>query len=160
MKRVLPASGKIQRLAGRHFVGARLVNRRVGRPVIWRHDVVRKHPGFDFLAADVRQHLAVDFNARTHHLAALFDHFLALQRVVDDVAVLKRQVVFAQHGTHAVAPATGRFQIGDDFRFAHKFIKNVYYVGKMPHSGALGKYFAPPKTGRRVLNRLCGILFH
>ena len=60
----LPACGEIQRRALRHFMGAGLVDRRVGRDVVLRHDVVREHPGFDFLAADVGEHLAVDLDAR------------------------------------------------------------------------------------------------
>ena len=63
----LPAHGKIQRRALRHFVGARLVDRRIGRAVVGRHDFVREHPSFDFLAADVGQHLAVDLDARAQH---------------------------------------------------------------------------------------------
>ena len=86
-------------------MGAGLVDRRVGHAVVGRHDVVRQHPRFDFLAADVRQHLAVDFHAGAQHLAAFLDHFLALQGIVDDVAVFERQVVFAQHGADALAPA-------------------------------------------------------
>ena len=129
----LVARSKIQRLAFRHFVGAWLVDRRVGRAVVGRHDVVRKHPGLDFLAADVGQHVTVDLDARAQHLAALLDHFLALQRVVDDVAVLERQVVFAQHGADALAPAAGRFQIGNNLWFVHD--------KTMPHSKGQGKYF-------------------
>jgi len=89
--------------------------------IVRLHDLVRQYPRFDFLAADVGEHLAVDFDARTEHLTALFNHFLALGQVVDDVAVFVGQVVFLEHGAHAVAPAAGWFQIGDDFRFFHRF---------------------------------------
>jgi len=54
--------------------------------IVRLHDLVRQYPRFDFLAADVGEHLAVDFDARTEHLTALFNHFLALGQVVDDVA--------------------------------------------------------------------------
>ena len=120
-------------------MGAGLIDRRVRRDVVLRHDVVREHPGFDFFAADVGQHLAVDLDAGAHHLAALLDHFLALQRVVDDVAVLEGQVVFAQHGADALAPAATRFQIGNNFWFAHGNI--------VPHPKAQGKFFS---HGRNV----------
>src|ERR1035437_2098524 len=133
----LPAH-KIQRRALRHFVGARLVDRRVGCAVVGRHDFVRENPRFDFLAADVGQHLAVDLDARAQHLAALLDHFLALQRVVDDVAVLERQVVFAQHGADALAPAADRFQIGNNFWFVHG--------NTVPHPKAQGKFFSQAKN--------------
>ena len=134
----LPAHGEIQRRTLRHFVGAGLVDRRVGRAVVGRHDFVREHPGFDFLAADVGQHLAVDLDARAQHLAALLDHFLALQRVVDDVAVLERQVVFAQHGADALAPAAGWFQIGNNFWLVHGYT--------VPHPKAQGKLFSGVKN--------------
>ena len=101
------------------------VNGRLGHKIVWLDDVIRQDPSFDFLAADVGEHLAVDLDARAHNLAALLDHFLALGRVVDDVAVLVRQVVFLEHGAHAVAPAAGWFQVGDDFWFFHNFTKLV-----------------------------------
>ena len=119
-------------------MGAGLVDRRVGRNVVLRHDVVREHPGFDFLAADISEHLAVDLDARAQHLAALLDHFLALQRIVDDVAVFVRQVIFFEHGADALAPAAGRFQIGNNLWFCHGNI--------MPHSKAQGKFFRRAKN--------------
>jgi hypothetical protein len=116
------ARGKVQRRTLRHFVGAGLVDRCVGRDVVLRHDIVGEHPGFDFFAADVGEHVAVDLDARAQHLAGLLNHFLALHRVVDDVAVFVGQVVFLQHGADALAPAAGRFQVSDDFWFAHSFV--------------------------------------
>ncbi len=118
-------------------MGAGLVDRRVGRAVVGRHDFVREHPRFDFLAADVGQHLAVDLDARAQHLAAPLDHLLALQRVVDDVAVFVRQVVFFEHGTDALAPAAGRFQIGNNLWFVHGYI--------MPQAKVQGKFFSGVK---------------
>jgi hypothetical protein len=115
-------------------MGAGLVDRRVGHAVVGRDDVVREHPGLDFLAADVGQHVAVDLDARAQHLAALLDHFLPLQRVVDDVAVFVRQVIFFKHGADALAPAAGRFQIGNNLWFVHGHT--------MPHSKAQGKFFS------------------
>ena len=105
--------------AFRHFMRAGLVDRRVGRAIVLRDNVVGQHPGFHFLAADVREHVAIDFDARAEHLAALLDHFLALQGVVDNVAVLEGQVVFAQDGADTLAPAAGGFQISDDFWLVH-----------------------------------------
>ena len=136
------ARGEVQRLALRHFVGTRLIDGRIGRAVVGRHDLVRKHPGFDFLAADVGQHLAVDLDARTHHLPALLNHFLALQRVVDDIAILERKVVFTQHGTDTLAPAAARFQIGDNFWFDHDNI--------VPHPKAQGKLKGERKFHRKL----------
>jgi hypothetical protein len=103
----------------RHFVGAGLVDGRVGLAIVGHYNVVLEHPGFHFLAADVGEHLAVDFHAGAEHLAAFLDHLLPLQGVVDDVAVLVGQVVFAQDGAHALAPAAGGFQISNDFRLTH-----------------------------------------
>ena len=114
------------------------VDRHFRIEIVRLHDLVRQYPRFDFLAADVGQHLAVDLDARAQHLAALLDHFLALQRVVDDVAVLERQVVFAQHGADALAPAAGRFQIGNNFWFVHG--------NTVPHPKAQGKFFSQAKN--------------
>ena len=60
-------------------------------------------------------------DARAEHLAALLNHFLALQRVVDDVAVFEGQVVLAHDGAHALAPAAARFQVSNNFWFVHNF---------------------------------------
>lgn len=113
---------EVQRAVERHFVGAGLVRGRIRRAVIWRDDLVRQHPLFDFIAADVGQHVTVDLDARAQHLAALLDHLGALDRVVDDVAIFVGQIVFAEDGADAVAPAAGRLQVGNDFWFAHKII--------------------------------------
>jgi hypothetical protein len=99
---------------------ARLIDWRVGNAVIHSDKLVGQHVCLDFFAADVGQHLAIDFNAWTEHLAALLDHFLALHGIVDDVAILVRKVIFFQYGANSVAPAATRFELRDYFRFVHK----------------------------------------
>ena len=98
---------------------ARLVRWGVRLALIAGDEAVREQIGFDFLAADVGEHAPVDLDAGTEHLAAFLDHFLALDGVVDDVTILEWQVVFAHDGADTLAPAAGRFQIGDDLRFIH-----------------------------------------
>ena len=71
----------------RPLVRARLVNGSVCRAVRRLNQAIGDEVGFQLRAAHVRQHLAVDLDARTERLAALLDHFLPLPRVVDDVAV-------------------------------------------------------------------------
>ena len=85
---------------------ARLIGRRIRRPSVRLHDIVREHPRFHFFATDVGQHSAVDLDARAEHLAALFDHLLALHGIVDDITVFERQIVFVEDGANALAPAT------------------------------------------------------
>jgi hypothetical protein len=111
---------ELQRRALRHFVRAWLVRRGIGFAIDGLNQAFGKHVDFDFLAADVGQHVAIDLNARAEHLAAFLDHFLALDGVVDDVAIFEGQVVFAHDGAHALAPAARRFQVSNDFRFIHK----------------------------------------
>src|SRR5206468_11929707 len=81
---------------------------------------------------------------------ALFDHFLALDRVIDDVPVFVRQIVFLEHGAHAVAPATRRFQISNDFRFVHRFQKSAH---KLPYHPSLAilSFRLPFAAGRRLI---------
>jgi len=43
-----------------------------------------------------------------------------------DVAILKGQVVFAEDGADALAPAAARFQIGNNFRFVHGCIMPTF----------------------------------
>jgi len=103
----------------RHFMRAGLVDGRIRRAIVLRHDIICEHPGLDFLAADVREHSAIDLHAWAEHLAALLNHFLPLQWVVDDITVLKGQVVFVHYGANALAPTAGGFQIGNNFRLFH-----------------------------------------
>jgi glycerate 2-kinase len=111
---------ELERRGLRHFMGTGLIRRRVGLAVIGADEFVFQQICLDFLATDVGQHVAVDFDARAEHLAAFFDHLLALRRVVDDVAVLEGQVILAHDGAHTLAPTAGRFQISYYFRFVHK----------------------------------------
>jgi len=104
----------------RAFVGAGLVDRGLGLAIVGLDELVGQQPGFDFFAADVGEHGAVDFHAGAQGLAAFGDHFLALRGVPNDVAILKRQVVFAEGGADPLAPAAGGFQVGDDFWRAHE----------------------------------------
>ena len=119
---------KLQWAALRHLMRARLIRRRVGFAIHRLHQALGEHIDFDFLPADIGQHVAIDFHARAQHLAALLDHLLPLHGIVDDVAVLERQIVFAHDGAHALAPAAGGFQVSNNFRFVH----SVWLQNKLP----------------------------
>jgi hypothetical protein len=106
-------------------MGAWLVRWRVSFAIHGLDQIVGEEIGFHFVTTDVRQHLAVNFDTGTHHLAAFLDHFLALHRIIDDVAIFKRQVVFAHDGAHALTPAAGGFQVGNDFWFVHS-LQNLF----------------------------------
>jgi hypothetical protein len=115
--------GLMPELKGRslgHFVRTRLVSGRVSGALIRVHEIVCDEISFDFLTTDIWQHFAIDLDTGAEHLPAFFDHFLALGRIVDDIAILVGQIVFAHDGAHALAPTTGGFQVSDDFRFIHK----------------------------------------
>jgi hypothetical protein len=103
-----------------HFVGAGLVGRRVGSAIGLAYEGFGKKVSFDFVAANVGKHMAVHLDTGTEHLAALFDHFLALKGVVDDVPVFEREIVFAHDRADTLAPAAGGFQVSDNLRFIHK----------------------------------------
>src|SRR5260370_29942688 len=74
----------------------------------------------DFLAAHIRKHLPVDFNTRRQRLSALGFHLAAKCRLLNDVLLRVRKVIFCEHGTHAGAPATIRFQISGNFGRLHR----------------------------------------
>jgi len=113
---------EVQRLWGlRHFMGARLIRWGVGGAFIGRDKIIGQQESFNLFPAHIRQHPTVDLNARAEHLSALFDHLLALHGVIDDIPIFIGQIVLAHDGTDTLAPATGRFQVGDDFRFIHNF---------------------------------------
>src|SRR5262249_48359647 len=111
---------ELQRSGLGHFVGAGLIGRSIGLPLRALDEAVRQKIGLNFVTTDVGEHFAVNLHARTEHLAALFDHLLALRRVVDHIAVFIRQVVFAEDRADALAPAAGRFEISNYLWFVHK----------------------------------------
>src|SRR5687767_13510129 len=80
--------------AFRFVRGARLVCRSVRLAIIGLNQLVRQQISLHFLAADVRKHMSIHFHARAEHLPALFDHFLPLSGVVDNIPIVKRQIVF------------------------------------------------------------------
>lgn len=112
-------SPEIQRRRPGHLMRAWLIRRGIRSASVGLHQIVREQKGLDLIAADIRQHLAIDLHARAQHLAAFFDHLLTLGWVVDNVPVLIREIILVQHGAHALTPATGRFQISDNLWFIH-----------------------------------------
>lgn len=99
--------------------GAGLVGRSVRRTIIGCNQLVREEVCFDFFAADVGKHFAIDFDAGTEHLTALFDHFLALSGIVDDVPVFIRKVILAHDSADTLAPAASGLEVSNDFRLLH-----------------------------------------
>jgi hypothetical protein len=113
----LPAEIQGGRLG--HLVRARLIGRRIRCPITVLDQFVRHQICLNLFAAYVGQHVPVHFNTRAQHLTALLDHLLALERIIDDVPIFKRQIVFAQNSADPLAPAASRFQVSDYFRFIH-----------------------------------------
>ena len=85
--------------------GARLIGGCVRLGIIGLDQFVREEKGLDLFATHVSKHTAVDLDAGAEHLTTLFDHFLALSRIVDDVTIFKREVVFAHDHPNPLAPA-------------------------------------------------------
>ena len=100
----------------RHFVGARLVDRRVVAHVVGSDDAILQHPCFDLFPADIGQHVTVDLDARAEHLPRTFNHYGALRGVIDDIAIFEGKLVLLHDGADALAPTTGGFEVGDYFR--------------------------------------------
>ena len=84
--------------------GAGSIGWGIGFAAVGGNQAFGKHVSFDFLAADVREHRAIDFNAWAEHLAAFLDHVLALRGIIDDIAIFVRQIVFAHDRPHTLAP--------------------------------------------------------
>ena len=105
-------------LSGGHggmlLVRAGAINGGVWRSFAGSDETVLDHPGFDLLAADVCQHGAIDLNARGEGLAALLLHFPAEGGILDDVLLFVGQLVLAEDGADAFAPAAEGFEISGD----------------------------------------------
>jgi len=82
-------SSELERGSFGHFVGAGLVGGSSGRSIGALHQIIGEEISFNFLTAVVRQHSPVYLDTWAEHLAALLDHFLALDRIIDDVSVLE-----------------------------------------------------------------------
>ena len=90
------------------MVGAWCIDRNINGCMVLGGELILDEPPFQFLAADVCQHLSINFYTRGKLLAALLDHLQALTRVVPDVTVLKGKIVFPQNGTDALTPTAMR----------------------------------------------------
>jgi hypothetical protein len=73
----------------------------------------------DFLAADIREHVPVDFNTRRQRLSAFGLHLPAKRWILDDVLFRVRKIVFGQNGAHAGTPATVSLEVSGDLRRLH-----------------------------------------
>src|SRR3954470_15382944 len=101
-------SSEIQSLGAlRYLVSTGLVGRGIGGPARFPNEISGEQISLYFFPTNVRKHVTLHFDAGTQHLPALLDHFLALHRIIDDVTIFVRQVVFAHDSAHALAPAAG-----------------------------------------------------
>ncbi len=73
----------------------------------------------DFLAADIREHAPVDFNARRQRLSAFRLHLPTKRRILDDVLLGVGKIVFGENRAHTGAPAAIGLQISDNFGRLH-----------------------------------------
>src|SRR5436305_2430184 len=69
---------ELQRTGLRHFVCARLVRRGISSAISALDQTFGKKIRFHFVAADIWEDLPIDIHTGAEHLAAAFDHFLAL----------------------------------------------------------------------------------
>jgi hypothetical protein len=109
----------VARLLGVLLVGARCVERHTGIGVARLDDFIVDQIRFDFLTADIGQHLAVNFDARRKRLATFRFHFPTKRWVLDNILLGIRQIVFCEHGTNAGAPAASGFQVSSNLRRIH-----------------------------------------
>jgi len=91
------------------MVGAWRIDWNIDRRVVLVGDPILDEPAFEFLAADVRQHLSIYFHAWGKFLAAFLDHLQTLARIIPDVPVLIRKVILPQNGTDTLTPTAMRF---------------------------------------------------
>jgi len=84
---------------------ARCVRRNVRRRVARLDNLIVDQILFDFVAADIREHVPVDFNTRRKRLSALRFHLPAKRGILNDVLFRVGEIVFGQNGAHTSAPA-------------------------------------------------------
>ena len=95
-------------------IGASGVNRHRRSFVVRDHELVREQILFDLGAGNIREHHAIDFDARGEALAGLLDHLGVVRRAVDDVHILVVEGVLCHNSADAVAPATAGFEVTPD----------------------------------------------
>jgi hypothetical protein len=108
-------------------IGAGGIGRRIGDRIRRLDDIVGQHPGFDLIAADIGQHVTVDFHAGGKGLAALLFHLPAEGGILDDVLFFKGKTVLAEDGADAFAPAAVGFQIGSNFGCFHDALRGGWF---------------------------------
>ena len=89
-----------------------------GRMVLGR-DPILYEPRFQFLAADVCQHLSIDFHAWREFLAALLDHLHPLIGIIPNIPIFKWEIILVENGTDTLTPTAVRFEIRDYVWFIH-----------------------------------------
>ena len=97
------------------LVGAASVGGSVGVLLARSYELVLEHVRFDFLAADVSQHNAVNLYAGRERLTRFGDHFGIVFLAVDDVDVFILEIVFRHDCANAHAPTAVWFQVCFDF---------------------------------------------
>jgi len=98
---------------------ARCVRRNVRRRVACLDSLTVDQVLLDFLAADISEHMPVNFNTGRKRLSALRFHLPAKRGILNDVLFRIGKVVFCEHGAHAGAPATVSLEVGGDLRRIH-----------------------------------------
>jgi len=99
---------------------ARRVQRHIGLRWARLDELIVDQILLDFFAADIGQHLTVDFSyAGRKGLATFGLHFPTESGVLDDVFLGVRQIVFREHSPNAGAPTAISFQVSSNFRRIH-----------------------------------------
>ena len=98
----------------------------IGRSIARFDKFVLDEIMFDFLAADVGEHVAVDYDTRRKRLPTFGFHFPAEGRVLNNIFLGVGQVVFGQNSANTGAPATIGFQICGNFGLLHR--RNISQV--------------------------------
>jgi len=111
------------------LIRARRVGRNIGGGIACLDELVLNQVMFDFFAADVSQHMAVDFDARRKRLTTFCFHFPAKRRVLNDVLLGVVQIVFGQDSANTGAPATVGLQICGNFWRLHW--QNISQIQKL-----------------------------
>jgi hypothetical protein len=91
-----PLEGIRTGLPGMFFVRARGIGGNRDRCVIFRNEIFFQEISFHLVATDVRQHDAVDFHARRKGLTTLLFHFPTERRILNDILLGVRDVVFGK----------------------------------------------------------------
>jgi hypothetical protein len=107
----------------------RCIRRNIRFRVAGLDEFVVDQVALDLFAAHIREDMPINFHAGRERLPALGLHLPTTPRILNNIRLRIRKMVFDHYGAHTGAPAAICFQLGGNFRRLHS--ENISQLRKL-----------------------------